>query len=115
MIRRLRSCVRPLVFPGLLLGLAKVVLAAAPVAPNPYQVERSWPDYFLEHQKLFTILEIIPGQIARGTPKVSLSAAQLLQVMKGEPLPAGVGDGETLQKLLGYLDREQPGFYMHVR
>ena len=62
-----------------------------------------------------SILEIIPGQITRGTPKVSLSAAQLLQVMKGEPLPAGVGDGETLQKLLGYLDREQPGFYMHVR
>ncbi len=22
--------------------------------PNPYQVERSWPPYFLEHQKLFT-------------------------------------------------------------
>ena len=22
--------------------------------PNPYPVERSWPEYFLEHQKLFT-------------------------------------------------------------
>jgi alkyl sulfatase BDS1-like metallo-beta-lactamase superfamily hydrolase len=24
------------------------------VPPNPYQVERSWPEYFLEHKKLFT-------------------------------------------------------------
>ena len=25
-----------------------------PSGANPYAVERSWPDYFLEHQKLFT-------------------------------------------------------------
>lgn len=29
-------------------------LASAALAENPYAVERSWPDYFLEHQKLFT-------------------------------------------------------------
>jgi hypothetical protein len=28
--------------------------AGQPLAENPYKVERSWPDYFLEHQKLFT-------------------------------------------------------------
>jgi alkyl sulfatase BDS1-like metallo-beta-lactamase superfamily hydrolase len=28
--------------------------ASAAPAENPYKVERSWPDYFLEHQKLFT-------------------------------------------------------------
>ena len=28
--------------------------AGQPPAENPYKVERSWPDYFLEHQKLFT-------------------------------------------------------------
>lgn len=27
---------------------------ASKAPPNPYQVERSWPPYFLEHQKLFT-------------------------------------------------------------
>ncbi|MEJ2531147.1 MAG: alkyl sulfatase dimerization domain-containing protein [Halioglobus sp.] len=27
---------------------------AGPERQNPYEVERSWPDYFLEHQKLFT-------------------------------------------------------------
>ena len=41
------------------LFLVVSVLAAAaannkPPAENPYTVERSWPDYFLEHQKLFT-------------------------------------------------------------
>jgi alkyl sulfatase BDS1-like metallo-beta-lactamase superfamily hydrolase len=28
--------------------------ASKPPGGNPYKVERSWPDYFLEHQKLFT-------------------------------------------------------------
>jgi alkyl sulfatase BDS1-like metallo-beta-lactamase superfamily hydrolase len=62
-----------------------------------------------------SILEITPGPIAKGSPKVSLTAAQMRQVMKGEPPPEGVGDVSTLQKLLGVLDLEQPGFYMHVR
>ena len=42
---------------GLLLNFAPSGLAAPadkPPAENPYQVERSWPDYFLEHKKLFT-------------------------------------------------------------
>ena len=46
---------------------------------------------------------------------MTLSAAQLRGVLDGQPVPSGAGDGETLQRLLGYLDREQKGFYMHVR
>jgi alkyl sulfatase BDS1-like metallo-beta-lactamase superfamily hydrolase len=39
------------------LTLSRIAFAAPagnPPAENPYQVERSWPEYFLEHQKLFT-------------------------------------------------------------
>lgn len=49
------------IFSGVLLALATVfnqganaASAMQAVAENPYEVERSWPDYFLEHQKLFT-------------------------------------------------------------
>ena len=34
--------------------LATAAPASKPPGENPYKVERSWPDYFLEHQKLFT-------------------------------------------------------------
>lgn len=40
-----------------LLATAGTALAAPdsePPAENPYKVERTWPDYFLEHKKLFT-------------------------------------------------------------
>lgn len=41
-----------------LIATVSQVASAAPAghkrAENPYKVERSWPDYFLEHQKLFT-------------------------------------------------------------
>jgi len=30
------------------------LVAAEKPPPNPYEIERSWPPYFLEHQKLFT-------------------------------------------------------------
>jgi alkyl sulfatase BDS1-like metallo-beta-lactamase superfamily hydrolase len=62
-----------------------------------------------------SILEITPGPIATGAPQVSLTAAQLRQAMKGEPLPDAAGEVKTLQKLVSYLDLAQPGFYMHVR
>lgn len=43
---------------ALLLALSTSLSAAPKKAesppPNPYQVERSWPEYFLEHKKLFT-------------------------------------------------------------
>ena len=41
---------------GFFLALTATVCQFADAAPaeNPYKVERSWPDYFLEHQKLFT-------------------------------------------------------------
>jgi alkyl sulfatase BDS1-like metallo-beta-lactamase superfamily hydrolase len=61
-----------------------------------------------------SILEVSPG-LESGAPKVSLSAVQLRGVLDGQPLPEGAGDAEALQQLLGYLDREQKGFYMHVR
>ncbi len=35
-------------------GAAAAAAAGEPPAENPYRVERSWPDYFLEHKKLFT-------------------------------------------------------------
>ena len=42
---------------GLVLASSLAAFAALPnaaPAENPYQVERSWPDYFLQHKKLFT-------------------------------------------------------------
>ena len=43
---------------GALLLVLSVNVSAAPKKnappPNPYPVERSWPEYFLEHKKLFT-------------------------------------------------------------
>ena len=62
-----------------------------------------------------SILEISPGPVAADTPKVRLSAQQLRAVLAGEPAPDGAGDVQALDRLLGYLDREQTGFYMHVR
>ena len=38
----------------ILLLLSAVTSAEGKREQNPYQVERSWPPYFLEHQKLFT-------------------------------------------------------------
>ena len=35
-------------------GTALATPGSEPPAENPYQVERTWPDYFLEHKKLFT-------------------------------------------------------------
>ena len=62
-----------------------------------------------------SILEISPGPLPAGTAKVSLSAEQLQAVLAGKPAPAAAGDTGALQRLLGYLDRQQSGFYMHVR
>ena len=62
-----------------------------------------------------SILEISPGPLPAGTAKVSLTAEQLQAVLAGKPAPAAAGDTDALQRLLGYLDRQQPGFYMHVR
>lgn len=197
-----------------LLSLAPVSFAAdKPAGESPYPVERSWPNYFLEHQKLFTekagtykaaslrmlgyrelntiarawylngaqelegkinsealikmglqivasgksggdiletlryqvdadkaadtgmvlgfdfsdsgesysvelrnsILEIRQRSAPSGTPRVSLTAAQLGDILSGKPAPASAGDIDDLNRLLSYLDREQAGFYMHVR
>jgi len=62
-----------------------------------------------------SILEITSGPLPAGTAKVSLTAEQLRAILAGKPAPAGAGDAEGLQRLLGYLDRQSPGFYMHVR
>ncbi len=35
-------------------GIAATETETGSSRTNPYQVERTWPDYFLEHQKLFT-------------------------------------------------------------
>ena len=62
-----------------------------------------------------SILEITPGLPVDGAPVVRLDAAQLREAMAGQPLPAAAGDGEALSSLLGYLDQDSPGFYMHLR
>ncbi len=62
-----------------------------------------------------SILEITPGTVASGTPAVSLTTADLQSVLAGKPAPDGAGDTKALAQMLGYLDLEQKGFYMHVR
>jgi alkyl sulfatase BDS1-like metallo-beta-lactamase superfamily hydrolase len=62
-----------------------------------------------------SILEISPGPVATEIPTVSLSAAQLRDILAGKPAPDGTGDTATLTSLLSYLDRENKGFYMHLR
>lgn len=194
-----------------LFSSAQLSFAAAdnkPAGENPYEVERSWSDYFLEHQKLFTekagtykagkypvwtvhvpggwignstiiegkvnpdaliqlgmqsiasnmsgdkilqtwryqvdadkagdtrmllgfdftdsgdsysvelrnsILEIRRGSARSVVPRVSLTTAQLQDILSGKQAPAGAGDIADLNRLLGYLDRKQAGFYMHMR
>ena len=57
MIRTAAVAARAVLAVGAVLAFCNVV-SAAPAAqtppPNPYEIERSWPPYFLEHQKLFT-------------------------------------------------------------
>jgi alkyl sulfatase BDS1-like metallo-beta-lactamase superfamily hydrolase len=62
-----------------------------------------------------SILEIRQRAAPSGTPRVSLTAAQLGDILSGKPAPASAGDIDDLNRLLSYLDREQAGFYMHVR
>jgi alkyl sulfatase BDS1-like metallo-beta-lactamase superfamily hydrolase len=62
-----------------------------------------------------SILEITPGAVDSGTPAISLTTAELQSVLAGRPAPEGAGDTKALARMLGYLDREQKGFYMHVR
>lgn len=49
---------------------ARAALAAAAQAPppNPYEIERSWPPYFLEHQRLMTLL----GYLDRTPPNFGM-------------------------------------------
>ena len=62
-----------------------------------------------------SILEISPGPVATGIPVVSLSTAQLRDVLAGKPAPDGAGDTAALASLLSYLDRKNEGFSMHLR
>lgn len=62
-----------------------------------------------------SILEIRQRAAPSGTPRVSLTAAQLGDILSAKPAPASAGDIDDLNRLLSYLDREQAGFYMHVR
>jgi len=62
-----------------------------------------------------SILEIRPGTVPSGTPRVSLTAGELQAILSGQPAAAEAGDIAALERLLGYLDREQAGFYMHMR
>ena len=54
MIDRLSAGIRATVAIATMLSFSCVVSAAETPPPNPYEIERSWPPYFLEHQKLFT-------------------------------------------------------------
>jgi alkyl sulfatase BDS1-like metallo-beta-lactamase superfamily hydrolase len=54
MIDRLSAAIRATVAIATMLIFSCVVSAAETAPPNPYEIERSWPPYFLEHQKLFT-------------------------------------------------------------
>ncbi len=62
-----------------------------------------------------SILEISPGPLPDGMPAVRLTAQQLRDVLAGKPAPADAGDTAALAGMIAYLDRDSPGFYMHVR
>ncbi|MEE4144930.1 MAG: alkyl sulfatase dimerization domain-containing protein [Halieaceae bacterium] len=62
-----------------------------------------------------SILEIRPGPLPAGMPAVRLTTQQLQDVLAGKPAPADAGDTDTLAGILAFLDRDNQGFYMHVR
>jgi alkyl sulfatase BDS1-like metallo-beta-lactamase superfamily hydrolase len=62
-----------------------------------------------------SILEIRSGPVATEIPTVTLSTTQLRDILAGKPAPDGTGDTAALASLLSYLDRENKGFYMHLR
>ena len=62
-----------------------------------------------------SILEIRPGPLPAGIPAVRLTAQQLRDVLAGKPAPQDAGDMQAVAGMLAYLDRENQGFYMHVR
>ena len=62
-----------------------------------------------------SILEISPGPLPADMAAVRLTAQQLRDVLAGKSAPEGAGDTSALASLLAYLDRENEGFYMHVR
>lgn len=62
-----------------------------------------------------SILEVHPGPAPAGTARVRLTATALRGILAGDPAPADIGDIDTLRELLGYLDRDLSGFYMHLR
>lgn len=62
-----------------------------------------------------SILEIHERAAPDGAPVVRLTTAALQAALAGQPLPEEAGDTADLQRLLGYLDRDQSGFFMHVR
>jgi len=62
-----------------------------------------------------SILEISPGPLPDGMPAVRLTAQQLRDVLAGKPAPADAGDTAALAGMIAYLDRDNQGFYLHVR
>jgi alkyl sulfatase BDS1-like metallo-beta-lactamase superfamily hydrolase len=62
-----------------------------------------------------SILEISPGPLPDGMPVVRLTAQQLREVLAGKPAPGDAGDTDALAGMIAVLDRDNQGFYMHVR
>jgi alkyl sulfatase BDS1-like metallo-beta-lactamase superfamily hydrolase len=59
-------------------------------------------------------LEVREMSLPESVPVVSLSAARLRAILAGETV-GDIGDADALGQLIGYLDRDQRGFSMHLR
>jgi hypothetical protein len=94
---------------------------------NPYDVERNWPDYFLEHRRLtverqgtyrcgnlpvWTIR--CPGIVDKTDAIVETTTSELAS--PSETPPEGTsGSSNAYAQLMGVLDRTVTRFYMHQR
>jgi len=97
---------------------------------NPYTVERTFPDYLLEHRKLFSEKSgtyqagdlpvwTIKTKATNGFPVLKTTIAQLNAIHhKGDVqgnFKTNAEGAADLEQLFGYLDRATPAIYMHLR
>ncbi len=62
-----------------------------------------------------SVLDVREIPFPSSTPTVNLDIKQLRSILSGNPPEEGLGDTDVLLDLIGYLDRSQGAFSLHVR